>query len=1550
MVDKDEKSIKKHVVNSPSTQTLNAEELLGIQSDDPAEDALKAKQWYTEQRLVDDASFQGDLHFGTKTELDFTREAVIEERDTSAVSETLINYDLDIRTAVIDAGGSDEISSVVVKNLPEGVKLSAGILNDDNTWTLNTSQLDALKLHSESAISDDLNINIVATATPSDDGNNSTTTTIATIVVPTEAIITGEGGTVIEDTTQFASGQLTIVDPDTGEDHFIAEIIDGTYGSLTVNEDGTWIYTLNNDADNVQQLATGDTVNDTITVKAADGTTHDLVMTVSGTNDVPIITDNSTINITEESMEGFTGYGEIWEGDVYSIVTQEEMLEHLSVSDVDSDSFTISLANAAPAWHGGIEANDSIFISDTLASESSNFDEAVIQITQEFLDNYPSVEAEVGDFYFDHVDFDKLSEGETANITFSIQVSDGESTSEPQNFNIQITGSNDTPIVSGNIILPNGMEDNPHVFSTADLLANSSDIDINDSLSVDNVSVDPEYGTVTDKGDGTYLFTPKADFNGEVSITYNVTDGIEIVPTSATLKMAAVNDNPIAVDDVYKDGALLNPENIGTQTDGAASGIRVTGIYAKGSNENLLDGKDELLTLNNHNYFDHGSLGHTGYNYMGGHDWFEDNGISLRGLRGGIITFEDGTQGVIDASSNGVARDRDGDGTIDYEENAYIYYNAYEPLGELETLEDTSLIISQDTLLANDSDIDSSTLSITGVGNATNGSVALNDDGTITFTPDDNFSGNATFTYTVDDNQGGTDSATVALSIKPDADEPEITVTAASGDEDTTIALDINAALVDTDGSEELGQITIQGVPDDAALSAGQQNNDGSWILNQDELEGLTVTPGTNNHQDFTLEISATSTDANGDKATTTVELPVTVNSINDTPDAVDDQDNGLLDSDNHGAQTDGAESGIRVTGIYANGSDENLLDGKDELLTLNSHNYFDHGSLGHTGYNYMGGHDWFEDNGISLRGLRGGIITFEDGTQGIIDASSNGVARDRDGDGTIDYEENAYIYYNAYEPLGELETLEDTSLIISQDTLLANDTDVDGDTLSITAVSENVVDDDGNVVGTAIQNEDGNIIFTPGDALDSLAEGESQEVSFTYTISDGHGGTDSATVGVVVTGTNDAPVIGDSVDLGEIKEGSGIKFAASDLLKNTTDVDGDKLSILNVSVDKEFGSIEYSTDKEGNVETVKFLPAENFIGEDVPINFVAADGQVKVEGKATIDVTGAEKNDLMVGKLIDGGVEGIEYTTTSGLHGYTEEGGSFSFLKGDDVTFNIGGVTLGTATFDDIASGQTFLQDIADVDRTDLNDEYLENMATLLQSIDENSDAYDGIVVTDEIREALVDVDLDLRTASEEDVQQVVEQLGKNYVEEDAAMDHVEDMLVEHTDLEHNEFDKHVDDGQTEIKQAIGSDENEESKNSVLNEQALSEVEEEAALDEEIVKEESSHDDNFSDLDRFDISHGNGDVKNGQSVLDKFEVSNGGNDNTSDGSSELDKFSVSDESPTDGDIPVMDDMDDVDSTEAMEEPEDATLNDAEVVSNEEVQEPEIDNDDTMGM
>lgn len=77
----------------------------------------------------------------------------------------------------------------------------------------------------------------------------------------------------------------------------------------------------------------------------------------------------------------------------------------------------------------------------------------------------------------------------------------------------------------------------------------------------------------------------------------------------------------------------------------------------------------------------------------------------------------------------------------------------------------TPLTLSTATLIANDTDVDGDTLSLTNVGNASNGTVSLGANGDVLFTPSLFFLGTATFDYTVSDGNGGSDTATVSLNV-----------------------------------------------------------------------------------------------------------------------------------------------------------------------------------------------------------------------------------------------------------------------------------------------------------------------------------------------------------------------------------------------------------------------------------------------------------------------------------------------------------------------------------------------------------------------------------------------------------------------------------------------------------------------------------------------------------------------------------------------------------------------------------------------------------------
>ncbi len=95
-------------------------------------------------------------------------------------------------------------------------------------------------------------------------------------------------------------GALTITDTDTGEANFTAGTIVGTYGSITIDAAGNWIYAADNTQAAIQSLAAGATLTDTITVSSADGTTHDVVITITGTNDAAVIGGVDTGAVTED--------------------------------------------------------------------------------------------------------------------------------------------------------------------------------------------------------------------------------------------------------------------------------------------------------------------------------------------------------------------------------------------------------------------------------------------------------------------------------------------------------------------------------------------------------------------------------------------------------------------------------------------------------------------------------------------------------------------------------------------------------------------------------------------------------------------------------------------------------------------------------------------------------------------------------------------------------------------------------------------------------------------------------------------------------------------------------------------------------------------------------------------------------------------------------------------------------------------------------------------------------------------------------------------------
>src|SRR5207249_4345054 len=90
------------------------------------------------------------------------------------------------------------------------------------------------------------------------------------------------------------------------------------------------------------------------------------------------------------------------------------------------------------------------------------------------------------------------------------------------------------------------------------VLANDSDLD-GDALTA-MVVTGPTHGSLTLNSDGSFTYTPAANYNGPDSFTYRASDGSASATATASITVRPVNDRPISADDTYatdEDTALI---------------------------------------------------------------------------------------------------------------------------------------------------------------------------------------------------------------------------------------------------------------------------------------------------------------------------------------------------------------------------------------------------------------------------------------------------------------------------------------------------------------------------------------------------------------------------------------------------------------------------------------------------------------------------------------------------------------------------------------------------------------------------------------------------------------------------------------------------------------------------------------------------------------------------------------------------------------------------------------------------------------------------------
>ncbi|WP_183604892.1 DUF4082 domain-containing protein [Rhizobium fabae] len=374
-----------------------------------------------------------------------------------------------------------------------------------------------------------------------------------------------------------------------------------------------------------------------------------------------------------------------------------------------------------------------------------------------------------------------------------------------------------------------------------------------------------------------------------------------------------------------------------------------------------------------------------------------------------------------------------------------------------------TVVISIASLVGNDTDPNGDALTISAVGNAVNGTVTLNkQNGTVIFTPTNNYSGPASFTYTLSDGRGGTDQGSVSLTVNP-GPAGETLFTSSEGPTGASFndgqSMQLGMKFVASTRGTIAGIRYYKAAGDSGPHTGSLWTADGTLVATVSFADSGSVSGWQT--ATFTNPVHITA-------GTTYVASYSTTGSYVATA-------NYFTSAHTHGSLTALAGS----NGVYAVGVSA------FPTSSYQSSNY------------------WVD-------------VVYNQATGNAVPVAAN---------------DNGYTTYS------------DTALSIAAASLLANDTDADGDPLSITGVN-------GAVNGTVTFNsQTKSVTFTP-------TAGYTGAASFSYSISDGLGGTASATVSLTVgtppgggttsslfTGADTSGVAGandaNSVEL-------GVKFIAS--------------------------------------------------------------------------------------------------------------------------------------------------------------------------------------------------------------------------------------------------------------------------------------------------------------------------------------------------------------------------------------------------------------------
>jgi uncharacterized delta-60 repeat protein/CSLREA domain-containing protein len=676
------------------------------------------------------------------------------------------------------------------------------------------------------------------TYTVSDGELTDTATVTVTVTAVNDApVAVDDADTILED----GSSTVDVLANDTDVENdplTVVSVTQGANGSVTDNGDGTITYTPDPDWNGV----------DSYTYTVSDGELTDtatVTVTVTAVNDAPVAVDDAD-SILEDGVSTLDVLVNDYDVDGTPVVTG--VTQGANGSVVDNGDGTVTYTPAAD-WNGVDSYTYTV-------SDGELTDTATVTVTVTAVNDAPvavddadtiledgsstvDVLANDTDVENDPLTVVSVTQGANGSVTdngdgtitytpdpdwngvdsYTYTVSDGALT-DTATVTVTVTAVNDAPVAvdDADSIAEDGS-------STVDVLANDTDVE-NDPLTVVSVTQGMN-GSVVDNGDGTVTYTPDPDWNGVDFYTYTVSDGELTDTATVTVTVTAINDAPVAVDDntgTDEDTpVVITPLANDTDVDGDSLSVD---SFTQPANGTVTDNGDDTLT------------------YTPDGDW--------NGTDSFTYTVTDGQ--ATDSATVWVVVAPVNDAPVAADE-------------AVSTDEDTAVVIS---VLANDFDVDGDILTVESVTQGSNGTVADNGDGTVTYTPAQDWNGTDSFTYTVTDG-ALTDTATVTVVVGGVNDAPVAVDDVDTVTEDGSVIVDVVANDTDVDG-------------DALAVVSVTQGANGSVTDNGDGTVTYTPDPDWNGVDSFTYTVS-------DGVLTDTATVTITVTAVNDAPVAVDDAD-----------------------------------------------------------------------------------------------------------------------------------------------------------------------------------------------------------------------------------------------------------------------------------------------------------------------------------------------------------------------------------------------------------------------------------------------------------------------------------------------------------------------------------------------------------------------------------------------------------------------------------------------------------------------------------